>query len=513
MQQPSRLISTGIVIALFLALAVVAGLVHLNIPTSAAGMAAKLVCSGTFVAGRNPQDVLLEDVKPASIVMQAARVHVDMQRKLAVGYMPGSVERYAIWKQGRGCTLLDPGKLPDLPGQRQMVAGTVDPVVTPATAAYKSAPFKRQMSDEKAMRPWPDGKQVTTSDRWPAEIDKVRLQKVVDDAFATPAASSFSPTTRRWKGQNTRAVLIAHRGKLLIDRYGGGFDRDTPQLGWSMTKSVLSALIWKHFREREIDLDTPVIELMQRMPRVAWAAEWLRDDRASIRLSDLLRMRDGLDHKEGYAIWSWVPYMLFSLEDVGQYAGSVGTIQKPGTTWRYSSAVSNLASRVLRDQFTTDDAYWQFPDKQLFGPIGASSAVLETDANGTFIGSSYMWATAQDWLRVGQLLANDGRWGDKQVFPQGWLGWATKAEKNSDGKSQPYGAHVWLTHANNTLDCNDNVGLPANGFLFKGHMGQILAVFPEQELVMLRLGWTVDTSRWDDCEFLGNVLGSVDSAR
>lgn len=489
--------------------AVVTALVQLNIPSSAAGMAAKLVCSATFVAKRNPQDVMREDVRPASIVMQLATVRVDQQRRYVAGNMPGSAERFAVWHQGRGCTLLEPGELPDPRQSRDMLAGPASRVLTkPVVPSYTVATTTLGITRERSQQPWPAGRQAVARQAWPESVDADKLLATVDAAFAAPAASSFNPTTRPWKGQNTRAVLVAHNGELLVDRYGDGFDNNTPQLGWSMTKTVLSALIWKHFVERGTDFNTPVVELMQRVPRVAWVSEWMRDERANIRLSDLLRMRDGLDHQHDGALWNRVPQMLFSMADIAHYAGAAGLVSRPGTDWRYASAVSNLASRVLRDQFTTDEAYWRYPARHLFGPIGARSAVLETDADGTFVGSSYLWATAQDWLRLGQLLANDGRWGNRQVIPAGWLAWATRADTNTAGEAMPYGAHVWLTHGNNRLDCERDVTLPPNGFVLKGHMGQLLAAFPDQQLVVLRMGWTVDDSRWDNCAFLADVVSA-----
>ncbi|MGB7181151.1 MAG: serine hydrolase [Burkholderiaceae bacterium] len=509
MQTPSRLIRACLILTLAALVVAVAGLIRLGIPVSAAGMAAKQVCSGTFIAGRDPQDVMRDDVRPTSIVLQLASIKVDTQRKIVVGEMPGSVERYAVWRAGRGCTLLAPGELPELPGQRQLLAGPADRATRPTSPSAANGLPVPSRNPAQIHQTWPLGQQALTIDQWPDSINKGQLVTTVETAFASASASSVSPLARPADGPNTRAVLIAHRGQLLIDRYGGGFDRDTPQLGWSMTKTVMSVLTWKLFHDNLVDMQTPVIELMRRMPRVDWANEWLRDERAAITLTDLVTMKDGLNHIEGYSALSKVPYMLYSVPDIGRYAGSAGTVAPPGKQWRYSSAVTNLLSRVLRDQFTADSAYWQYPSAQLFKPIDAKSAIIETDSDGTFVGSSYMWATPQDWLRVGQLLANDGRWAKQQVFPAGWLQWATQPTKQADGKLSPYGAHVWLTHENNRLQCPGKTTLPANGFVLTGHMGQALAVFPDQELVILRLGWTVDSSRWNSCQFLGSVLASV----
>ncbi len=210
-----------------------------------------------------------------------------------------------------------------------------------------------------------------------------------------------------------------------------------------------------------------------------------------------------------YRPWSAVPRMLWREPDIASWASRAAIQAQPGTTWRYSSAVSNLLSRVLRDQFASDRSYWQYPVQALFDPIGMRSAVLETDADGTFIASSYLWASAQDWARLGQLILADGNWQGDQIVPPGWLAYALEGRTDTTGRRLPYGAQVWQSHDMASIDCPAATRLPPNGLLLLGHWGQVVGVFPSQAAVIVRLGWTADGEPWDRCSFLADILQAL----
>ncbi len=502
MQIPSRLISACIVLTGLVLIAAGTAVWHFGLAGSASGMAAKLMCSGVFIANRDEQDVLTRDIQSTSIIMSLPRVSVDHQARTVSAQIPGLQTRYAVWRGNRGCNLLAAGELPE-PSRRSNAITSRNKSNRPVAVANDSA-----TRTTFAKEPWPYGDAPLDEDQWPPQINAKLLLQAADRAFAPPKSSSFSPTTSERSGQNTRALLVAHQGNLLVERYADGFNRDTPQLGLSMAKTVLSALIWKTFNERNVDFSTPVVDLMNRVPQAQWAADWRRDDRAQITLNNLIRMQDGLNHVRDQSVFSKALFMLFSEADTSHFAANVSLSKAPGEHWRYSSAVSNLLSRVLRDQFSSDIRYWDYPAKAIFEPIGVTSAQLETDDNGTFVASTYLWATPQDWLRIGQLLANDGRWSGKQILPAGWYAWASSANQAADGKPGPYGAHVWLTNAANDLGCNDPTALPTNGIVMAGHWGQMLAAFPDQDLVILRMGWSNDAT-FKPCELFREILTAV----
>lgn len=444
----------------------------LGIPATGAGLAAKNVCSGLFVAGRKLDDVVHNDLLPASGLLRLVDLTVDDERRLVRGRMLWSRERSAVLLPGLGC-VLDP-----TPELRK----------TATTAASKGVAGASQ-----AAPPWPPTD-------WRG-IDRNALTAAVDESFRNSDDAA---------GRNTRAVVILQEGRLVAERYGPDFDAATPQLGWSMSKTVLGLLVHMKLAEQGGRATTlRAIDWVAPDKRPQWLRDWQNDERGSMTLSDLMFMRDGLDHVESYEPWSAVPRMLWGGGDIAAYAGSVPLEAPPGQRFRYLSATTNILSRLLRGQFETDQAYWAYPAKAIFEPIGATSAVIETDASGTFVASSYLWATPRDWARIGHLLLDDGLAGTARVFPAGWQAFATRPPPSGDPAAMAYGAQVWLPGKPQGSSCGPDHGLPPDTFLMSGHWGQLTAVIPSRRAVIVRLGMTTDRSRFDRCAFIRSVADAL----
>jgi CubicO group peptidase (beta-lactamase class C family) len=466
----------------------IAAVAWLGIPATGAGLAAKTVCSGVFVAGRPLDEVIVRDVLKASALLRLVDIAVDAERRLVRGRMLWSRERAAMLLPGLGC-VLDPTPL-----LLERVAAA-DPARAGAATSGKAG----EGDGTAATPPWP----MTD---WRG-IDRAALSAVVDQAFRNSGDA---------EGRNTRAVVILHDGRLVAERYGPGFDAATAQLGWSMSKTVLGLLVYMKLKEQEQTAALAAIEWVAPGKRPGWLQQWQSDERAAITLADLLFMRDGLDHVESYEPWSAVPRMLWGDGDVAGYAGSAPAQVAPGNRFRYLSATTNILSRLLRGQFESDLAYWAYPYQSVFQPIGAKSAVIEADASGTFVASSYLWATPRDWARIGQLLLDDGVHGTTRLFPAGWQAFASSPPALAEGADDPaalaYGAQVWLPGKAAGSSCGPDHGLPADTMLMSGHWGQLTAVIPSRRAVIVRLGMTTDRTRFDRCAFLRGVAESLPHA-
>lgn len=119
-----------------------------------------------------------------------------------------------------------------------------------------------------------------------------------------------------------------------------------------------------------------------------------------------------------------------------------------------------------------------FMRERLLDPIGMTSATPKFDASGTFIGSSFLYATARDFARFGELYLNDGVWSGQRIVPEGWVDHARRPVPVPADEAFGYGAHFWLwRNEPRSLGCH-------------GYECQRIIVLPERNTVIARLGKT-----------------------
>jgi CubicO group peptidase (beta-lactamase class C family) len=403
------------------------------------GYSAKIVCSNVFLASRPGDEVLAVDVQaPGHPVLGYISVDVDpVERTVDAGLLGIFGVSRAVYRDGAGCAVLPDGdeaasELPQMP-----------PLPQPDVAAL-----------------WPDGERVAASQD-PA------LAAILNDPAMT--------------GPGMRAVIVVHDGRIVGERYGDAFDATTPLLGWSMTKTVTAAIIGTLVREGRMSVDDA--DLFE---------GWSTDERSTITLADLMAMSSGLQFNEDYGDVTDVTRMLYLEPDMAEFALDKPLAGEIGQAFSYSSGTTVMLSRIWQDRFDDAAAALSWPRQALFGPLGMTSAVLETDARGTFVGSSYLYATARDWARFGEFLRQDGAWGGEQILPEGYVDWMREEAPASNGE---YGrGQVWLHGPNgNTPDGEDpdeGFDLPEDAFWLLGHDGQTTAVIPSRGLVIVRLGLT-----------------------
>jgi hypothetical protein len=336
---------------------------------------------------------------------------------------------------------------------------------------------------ERPIRDWPQGERV-------AARSAARWRPLLDWAFA----ESDGAAPRR-----TRAVVIVHRGRIVAERYAEGFTPHTPMLGWSMTKSVMNALIGILLRDGRLALTEPA-------PVPEWQSPG--DARARITVEQLLRMSSGLEFEETYGSpLSDVAHMLLDTPNMAAFAAGKSLRAAPGTRYAYASGTSNLLARVVRE-IVGDAQYVEFPRRALFAPLGMRSAVIETDASGTFVASSYMYASARDWARFGLLYLRDGVWNGRRVLPPGWVRY-TRTPAPADPKAR-FGAHFWVKLPKEFAGPEPTGALPADSLHAVGHEGQFVTIVPTHDLVLVRLGLTREARAWNHTAFVERAIAAVE---
>ena len=413
---------------------------------------AKILCSAIFVSGREIDPSRADEVSADSYwPLRLFRARIDHASRSVTTSFLGLRQCTATCRPGLGATL-----------GRGASLQSIEAVKAPRTPV----------------------------DPWPRESPSPQLQRVVESAFA-----EHNPKRLR----RTRAVIVVGGGRIVAEHYAPGITEQTPLPGWSITKSVLGALVG-------ILVGQGRLPLTGRELLPEWRAP---DPRAAIQLEDLLRMRSGLQFSEIYSdLSSDVVRMLFDCRDAAAYAASRPLISPPGSTWSYSSGTSNILSRIVRN-VVGDSEYLRWPRRTLFDPVGMTSAVMETDASGTFVCSSFMLATASDWARFGQLYLQDGMSNGLRILPEGWVAFCKSPTLQSpDGR---YGAHWWLKLPPELGgETPAAARVPADAFFALGHEGQTLTVIPSAQLVVVRLGLSIYVDAWNHAAFLAQIRNALD---
>lgn len=413
------------------------------------GFSAKSVASGHFIDGRRLEIIQQGDNDIDKI--DWATNKIENKQRFVTSSVYGLKTRMAIYRDGLGTTLINDDFDESKPYE-----------VPKRTFIKNNLPF-----------PYGDNEPKDTVF---ATIDYTKLNAAVTNAFDKKGI----------KDKRTRSVIVIYKGKIIAEKYADGFNKNSKLLGWSMTKSLTATYFGILQKQGKIDIMKP-----------APIKEWSNDERKNITINDLLHMNSGLEWEENYNTISDITKMLYIEEDMTQSQIDKPLTGKPNNSWYYSSGTTNLLSGILRKQFKKHQEYLDFWYSALIDKIGMNSMVVETDMAGNFVGSSYGWATTRDWAKFGLLYLNKGNWNGEQLFDGSWSNYVSTPTNGSNGK---YGAHFWL-NAN-----GDFPDVPRDFYRCSGYQGQMVAIFPSQDLVIVRMGLSED---FDFNGFLSEVLGSL----
>lgn len=431
-----------------------------DVEAIAAGYISQTLCTNTVMIGRDQAEVEAKDLTAQQREIATSIVKGDVvETTVRIG--PVSYTEHALHRPGLGCSVLAGRNLKDV---RNI---TVDERVDKRTDSPSTAPS------------WPD------VDENEPGVNRKQLDAVI--------ASAFTETTHDIeKAQNTRAVLVSYKGKLIAERYVDGFDGDTPQRGMSMTKSATATIIGILVQQGRLDVNAPA-------PINGWSE--LDDGRSRVTTHHLLTMTAGFDYQESSGeadLRNLLKTMLYSAPDAPGFAAQTPLRGEPGNSWEYQTVHSVLLQRVARNVIADDQQYFRFAQRYLFDKLDMGNSFFQADAAGNFIGGASMYASARDWMKLGLLYLNDGVHQGERILPEGWVKYATTASKPSL-QTRAYGAQIWLnTPAPHQLF----PGMPEDAYAFQGHFGQYVIVVPSLELVMVRMGMTFNGEQGFDKQAL-----------
>lgn len=433
------------ILLLLLAAAILSGILALRpLLKGATGYSAKMLCSSIFIEGDNQQDVEQRELSAFPFNRVVSTVDIDNQQ--VKSSLLGLVSQTAVYKVGVGATLIvdNDNNLPE----RQ--------------------PYAILNNDS---LPWPMGNII--ADTVPSGVDVEGLSRYIENTFK----------------ETSRAVVIVKDGQIVAEKYAGGITVNTPLLGWSMTKSLTALVTGILVKEGRLDIHKPVA-----------IEAWQNDERKNITLNNLLQMSSGLQWNEEYSKTQLtdVSKMLYTEEDVYKFAIASKKYVKPDSVWYYSSGTSNILSGLIRSCFNNYHDYYQYPQKALFNKLGMCNSLVETDAVGNYVSSSYGYCSARDWTKLGMLYLNNGNWLGEQILPEWWVDYSTTPARKSGGQ---YGAHLWLNASQLTLP-----DLPSDTYFFSGYRGQRVVIIPSKKMVITYLN---SVGSFDHNRYLSGLLQFV----
>ncbi|MGB1959161.1 MAG: serine hydrolase domain-containing protein, partial [Luminiphilus sp.] len=429
-----------------------------------AGYAAKQICSGIFVARLPEQFVVETDVLPRLATVgplaQLLDYELDTNKRQVAAHMLGQTVT-AQHRPRYGCTLGEAGEAPLFP-------------------LSNAAP---EMGNELGAATVGSAQPTLTSQVWKSAA----LESALDAAFAEPLEH----------GRNTLAVIVMHRGQIVAERYGAPITAETPMQGWSMNKSLMATFVGRQIDQGHLQLSDAVVTALQAAGAGGATVAKVNPD---LTLRHLLSMTTGFDFSERYFPGDDVTDMLYRQAGMWRSAPNTGHAFPPGDQWAYSSGDINTAS-LMWQQSLRGEPYPDWIHSHFTKPLALDQIVLEPDVSGVQVGSSYAYLTPRDWARMGQLWL-DAWHGRSEVISREWQRLAVTPGTAKGGEI--YGLGFWLNTGHRAFP-----SAPESTFHAGGNSGQFVVVMPERELVVVRLGLTLNESRADMDALLADVLKAL----
>ncbi len=263
-------------------------------------------------------------------------------------------------------------------------------------------------------------------------------------------------------------LLAKQDGRLVVEGYFDGATSDQLRHLRSGTKSVTSLLVGIALDQGLLtSIDLTLGEILG--PRV----ERFGAKKAALPLRHLLTMTAGLDWDEStveeYNRWR------VSRDPLAHYLER-SVVADPGDTWAYSSGASHVLSAVVGE--VTGSTARDYAEKSLFAPLEIRDYRWEAVAGGDTNGAAGLELKPGDALKLGELLLGRGSWSGRRVVSEEWIAVSTQPHVKVNGDTH-YGYQWWIS-----------VSERAVAWTALGHAGQLIAVFPDSDVVI------VANSRW-----------------
>lgn len=285
----------------------------------------------------------------------------------------------------------------------------------------------------------------------------------------------------------TTGLLILKDDTILLERYAHGYSAAGHHIGWSVTKSFVSALFGIAVAEGHIpDIMAPVTDYL---PELAGSGY------DGVPIKHLLQMSSGVGFDEDYGdpfsdINRMGPSM--AVGSLLDFAGTLKRARPPGTLQHYVSVDTQVLGSILVR--STGQDLSSYASEKLWKPLGMEfDGVWLVDGEGMEWAFGGLNASLRDYARFGWLYLNGGRRGGVQIVPKDWVRASITPDaphlmpgpKTGTTELMGYGYQWWIPNE------------PDGDFMALGVYGQTIYVDPKNRLVIVQNAADRDFQRND----------------
>ncbi|MSO98281.1 MAG: class C beta-lactamase-related serine hydrolase [Rhodospirillaceae bacterium] len=350
---------------------------------------------------------------------------------------------------------------------------------------------------------WPDWAYDVTADMRADNPSTIPTATPEQAGFAAPGLEQAAA----WAEQNESvALIVAHRGAIVLERYWKGVSASMLYSGRSMSKSLNGIIYGIAAHEGYLALEDPIGRYLH---------EWVDDKRGQITVRQVLENTSGLENL-GFALSPFNKLTQLSWgAHIERAALSFELENPPGIFFAISNTGSQLLGVIL--ERATGQTYHDYFNDKIWRPIGAEHGSFYMDRPGGMAHTDCCFrAHPRDWIRLGELLRNDGVSNGARILPEGWVKQVTTASKVNPN----HGLHMWLgsPYIENRTYIQ---GRPSGGerlyqsepyladdvFFMEGGGNRMVWIIPSKELTIVRLGTSSKT--WDSAAIPNAVMRAM----
>lgn len=281
----------------------------------------------------------------------------------------------------------------------------------------------------------------------------------------------YSIMNRRYKG--IHSILLVKNGKLVLEEYFYGYNRDRLHELHSVSKSITSILVGIAVDRKMIpNVNKQVHEFFSDHTDTRWV-----DQKYDIPLKHVLTMSAGIDWDERSKPLTDsrndIVAMVFYSDNWIRYVLNKELIEPPGERFNYSGGLNILLGGIIKE---SSGLYAdKFAERYLFGPLAISDYYWHRHHDGTINTQGGLALRPRDMAKIGYVMLRGGNWKGKQIVSQKWIKESTEYHVSGD-----YGYGYGYQWRSGKTVINKK---PIRTFFAWGRGGQFIFVFPTLDLI------------------------------